>query len=125
MRVLYASIFAIGARETSAKDVYSNPLNRPKEGTEAQLDPDWPTKYGEPVYVGPDGKLYDANGNPYTPKPPAPPPVTPPPPNTEPPPAGWTQHPLGGGTVLENWTQQRGGVPYYDPISKSWIGPGY
>jgi hypothetical protein len=119
-------------------NVYSNPLNRPKEGTEAQLDPDWQSKYGVPVYVGPGGELYtlDGNGNPvaFTPpaKPPALPPVTPPPPpNTEAPPAPLNQQTNWGGLgglLSQPWSSPSGvvpGTPYYDPISKSWIGPGY
>src|SRR4051812_5875181 len=38
---------AISEAEAS---VYGNPANRPTEGTEATLDPDWQTKYGVPVY---------------------------------------------------------------------------
>jgi hypothetical protein len=70
------------AQEQAMRDaemsVYSNPLNRPTQGTEAQLDPDWKNKYGMPVYVGPGGELYTLgpDGNPvaYTPPRPAQPP---------------------------------------------------
>jgi hypothetical protein len=33
-------------------------VNRPVAGTEAALDPDWQTKYGVPVYTGPNGQLF-------------------------------------------------------------------
>jgi hypothetical protein len=51
------------------QSVYSNPLNRPREGSSATLDPDWQSKYGKPVYTGPDGTQYelgpDGNPKPY------------------------------------------------------------
>lgn len=55
-----------GAISEAEQNVYANPLNRPTEGTEARLVPDWQTKYGQPVWQGPDGKLYvlDGSGNP-------------------------------------------------------------
>jgi hypothetical protein len=60
------------ALSEAEQNVYANPLNRPTEGTEASLDPDWQSKYGTPVYVGPDGQLYvlDSSGNPqvYSPR---------------------------------------------------------
>lgn len=53
------------------QDVYANPANRPTEGTEARLVPDWNTKYGQPVWQAGDGKLYilgpDGNPVPYVP----------------------------------------------------------
>jgi hypothetical protein len=52
-------------------NVYLNPMNRPVAATSASLDPDWQSKYGVPVYSGPDGKLYqlgpDGNPIPYSP----------------------------------------------------------
>lgn len=55
-----------GAIRDSEANVYANPLNRPTEGTEARLVPDWQAKYGQPVWQGPDGKLYvlGPDGNP-------------------------------------------------------------
>lgn len=55
-----------GAISEAEQNVYANPVNRPTEGTEARLVSDWQTRYGQPVWQGPDGKLYvlDGNGNP-------------------------------------------------------------
>lgn len=56
---------AAAIRDAEA-NVYANPLNRPTEGTEARLVPDWQAKYGQPVWQGADGKLYvlGPDGNP-------------------------------------------------------------
>jgi hypothetical protein len=60
------------AIQAAEQSVYSNPLNRPSEGTNATLIPDSRSKYGQDVYSGPDGKLYvigpDGNAAPYTPQ---------------------------------------------------------
>lgn len=51
----------------AASRVYQNPSNQPSAGTQATLVSDWQSRYGQPVYTGPDGNLYDENGNPFSP----------------------------------------------------------
>lgn len=51
------------ALAVAEKNVYANPANRPVDAVTANLDPDW-SKWGYPVYVGPDGKRYKADGTP-------------------------------------------------------------
>lgn len=76
------------AIQAAEQSVYSNPMNRPTEGTSATLDPDWMQKYGHPVYVGPDGRLYNADGSAYS-APAAPPQQPSSQPNLPPNPGTW------------------------------------
>lgn len=56
------------AMNNALQDQLANPANAPIAPTYAQLDPDWQTKYGVPVYQGDDGSLYDASGNGFDPR---------------------------------------------------------
>jgi hypothetical protein len=64
-RVRSGEADAISAAEAN---VYANPANRPSQGAEAKLVPDWQSKYGQPVWQGSDGKLYilGPDGEPVT-----------------------------------------------------------
>lgn len=85
----------------AASRVYQNPSNQPSAGTQASLISDWQSRYGQPVYQGADGSLYDENGNPFSPPSAAP---GPPPPA----PGSPTPDPTGGGEVIY-WRNPRTG----------------
>lgn len=55
---------AIGSAESN---VYSNPAYRPVAPTSANYDAGSSAQYGQPVYKGSDGSLYDQYGNPFSP----------------------------------------------------------
>lgn len=52
-----------GALSSAESDVYNNPANRPTTSSSANLVPNWQALYGSPVYSGPDGTLYNADGS--------------------------------------------------------------
>lgn len=58
-----------GALSQAQSNIFANPAYRPTEGSFASIVPDWEAKYGEPVYQGPDGKLYRPDGSPFTVRP--------------------------------------------------------
>lgn len=57
----------VGAIGTAEANVYANDAYRPTAATYADYDPTSSARYGKAVYTGSDGKLYDANGNPFAP----------------------------------------------------------
>lgn len=55
---------AIGQAESN---VSANPAYRPVPATHADYDAGTSAQYGQPIYKGADGSLYDSTGNPFSP----------------------------------------------------------
>src|ERR1700722_9775988 len=56
------------ALSTAEANEYNLPQNQPVAPDVANYDSTSTAMYGEPIYKDANGNLYDANGNPYTPK---------------------------------------------------------